>query len=168
VDDPDEWTPLDELAAFFEASSPEEFHRMLIQSPILPGKTSDTFLPWCLFHHFHEGHPDGSVITAMLLVTDRRWRAATDRLIRRIDESGLVPSHDLGVLARAFLAARSHVFWQASADWFDGPEIVIDDPPDESEQTDDSLAADNDGGGGRGPRDSATAVPVGSRAVSLG
>jgi hypothetical protein len=36
LDDPDEWTLLDELAAFFEASSPEEFHRMLMVSPILP------------------------------------------------------------------------------------------------------------------------------------
>jgi hypothetical protein len=46
-------------------------------------------------------------------------------LIRRIDESGLVPSEDLDLLAQAFLAAGTDLYSQASPDWFDGPEIII-------------------------------------------
>jgi hypothetical protein len=142
----DEWTPLDELAVLFGAQSADELHRRLVVLPTVPGNTSDTFVPWSLFHQFHDGQPEGAATTAMLLVTDRRWRTATGRLIRRIAESGLVPVDDLDLLAQAFLAAGSDVYWEASADWFDGPEIVIDGPDSLSEETDDSRAAGEDDG----------------------
>jgi hypothetical protein len=142
----DEWTPLDELAVLFGAESADELHRRLVVLPTVPGNTSDSFVPRCLFHQFHDGQPEGAATTAMLLVTDRRWRTATGRLFRRIVESGLVPVEDLDLLAQAFLAAGSVVYWEASADWFDGPEIAIDGPDGESEETDDSRAAAEDDG----------------------
>ena len=60
----------------------------------------------------------------MLLVTDRGWRAATGQLILRIAEAGLVPTGHLDLLAPTFLAAGPHVYWEAPAEWFDGPETV--------------------------------------------
>src|ERR1700738_3731934 len=53
----DEWTPLDELAVLFGADNPDELHRRLVMLPTVPGNTSDTFVLWCLFHHFHDGNP---------------------------------------------------------------------------------------------------------------
>ena len=81
MDDLEEWTPRHELATLFGAASPHEFHRMLVTLPAAPGDTGDTFVPWCLFHRFHEAQPEAAATTAMLLVTDRRWRTATGRLI---------------------------------------------------------------------------------------
>ena len=149
MDDLEEWTPLHELAAFFGAASPHEFHRMLVTLPPVPGNTGDTFLPWCLFHKFHEGQPDGAATTAMLLVTDRRWRTATGRLIGRIAESGLVPAEDLDLLAQTFLAAGRCVYWEVPAEWFDGPEIVIegaDTEPDEPDEVSAAEASDRTSG----------------------
>jgi hypothetical protein len=77
----------------------------------------------------------------MLLVTDRRWRTATGRLIRRIVESDRVPAEDLDLLAQALLAAGSHVHWEASADRFDCPEIAVNGSDGEGEETGDSRAA---------------------------
>jgi hypothetical protein len=146
MDDLEDWTPLHELAAFFGAESPPEFHRMLVTLPAIAGNTSDTFVPWCLFHKFHEGQPEGAATTAMLLVTDRRWRTATGRLIGRIAESDLVPAEHLDLLAQTFLAAGRHVYWEVPAGWFDGPEIVIegaDTKPDEPDEL--SAAGASDG-----------------------
>jgi hypothetical protein len=145
MDDLEEWTPLHELAAFFGAASPHEFHRMLVTLPPVPGNTGDTFLPWCLFHKFHEGQPEAAATTAMLLVTDRRWRTATGRLIGRIAESGLVPAEHLDLLAQTFLAAGRCVYWEVPAEWFDGPEIVIegaDTEPDEPDEVSATEASD--------------------------
>jgi hypothetical protein len=142
MDDLEEWTPLHELAAFFEAAGPHEFHRMLVTLPPVPGNTGDTFLPWCLFHKFHEGQPEGAATTAMLLVTDRRWRTATGRLIGRIAESGLVPAEHLDLLAQTFLAAGRHVYWELPAEWFDGPGIVIEGADTEPDAPDEGSAAE--------------------------
>ena len=81
----------------------------------------------------------------MLLVTDRRWRTATGRLIGRIAESGLVPAEHLDLLAQTFLAAGRCVYWEVPAEWFDGPEIVIegaDTEPDEPDEVSATEASD--------------------------
>ena len=46
----DDWTPLDELAVLFGAESADEFHRRLVVLPAVARNTSDSFVPWCLFH----------------------------------------------------------------------------------------------------------------------
>jgi hypothetical protein len=140
MDDLEEWTRLHEQAAFLGAASLHEFHRMLVTLPPVPGNTGDTFLPWCLFHKFHEGQPEGAATTAMLLVTDGRWRTATGRLIGRIAESGLVPAEHLDLLAQTFLAAGRCVYWEVPAEWFDGPEIVIEGADTEPGEPDEGSA----------------------------
>src|SRR5918995_431117 len=52
--------------------------------------------------------------------------AATVRIIRGIADSGLVPDDELDLLPDAFLAAGRNIYWEPPADWFDGPEIVIE------------------------------------------
>ena len=113
--------------------------------PTRPTNRSDAFEPWCLFHHFHKDHPDGAATTAVLLVTDRRWSNATGRLIRQIDESGLIRPGDLDVLAQTFVAAGPQVYWEVPGEWFGGSAITIDfesptiDTEPDEEQPDDSA-----------------------------
>lgn len=129
VDLQDGWTPLDDLVALHTAEAAGELHRRLLCFGDGGGNTSDAFEPWCLFHRFHADEPDGAVVTALLLLTDRRWRNATGRLVRRIEDSGFVPDDQLDLLAQAFLAGPQ-VYWEAPAGWFDGPTIVLDPDSD--------------------------------------
>lgn len=122
-DDDTDWTPLDDLVALHTAGDVHELHRRLVLYPSAPTSKSDAFEPWCLFHQFHQDEPEGAVATAILLVTDRRWRNATGRLIRQIDESALVPPDDLDVLAQTFLAAGPQVYWQVPGEWFGGSDL---------------------------------------------
>lgn len=126
VDLQDDWSPLDDLVALHTAGDAGELHRRLLCFGDGRGNKADAFEPWCLLHQFHKDDPAGAVVTALLLLTDRRWRNATGRLVRRIEESGLVPDDQLDLLAQTFLAAGAQVYWEAPRDWFDGPAIVLD------------------------------------------
>lgn len=127
VDLEDHWDPLDDLVALHTAGDAGELHRRLLCFPDWGGNKADAFEPWCLMHKFHADEPEGAAATALLLLTDGRWRNATGRLVRRIEESGLVPDEQLDLLAQTFLAAGPQVYWEASGDWFTGPAIVLDD-----------------------------------------
>jgi hypothetical protein len=139
-----EWTPLHELVALTSAENVEEFYRRLILMPSAGGNPADAFGPECLLHHYHQDSRYGVGTTVMLLVTDRRWRNATGRLIQRIASSGLVPEEELDLLAEVFLAADRQLYWEAPAAWFDGGvdiEIHLDlGPPDD----DGSESGDHD------------------------
>jgi len=126
VDVEDDWTSLDDLVALHTANGAGELHRRLLCFGYGGGNKADAFEPWCLFHKVHADEPDGAVATALLLLTDRRWCNATRRLVRRIEESGLVPEEQLDLLAQTFLVAGAQVYWEAPGDWFDGPAIVLD------------------------------------------
>lgn len=126
VDLEDGWSPLDDLVALHTAEHAGELHRRLLCFGDGGGNKSDAFEPWCLLHRFHADEPDGAVATALLLLTDRRWRNATWRLVRRIEESCLVPDDQLDLLAQTFLAAGPQLYWEAPRDWFAGPAIVLD------------------------------------------
>ena len=115
-----EWTALHQLVALSSAPTVEEFYRRLILLPPAGNNSADAFEPLCLFRQFHESEPEGAATTALLLVTDPRWRDATGRLVRSIAESGCVRQPEVDLLAETFLAAGPHVYWQAPSDWFDG------------------------------------------------
>ena len=131
VDVDDGWSALGEFVALHGAHDPVELHRRLLCFGAGGGNKADAFEPWCLFHGVHADQPDGAAVTALLLLTDRRWRNATSRLVRRIDESGLVPDDQLDLLAHTFLAAGPQVYWEAPGDWFAGPAIVLDPDGDD-------------------------------------
>jgi hypothetical protein len=122
----DEWSPLDDLVGLHTADSVGELHRRLLCFGAGGGNKFDALEPWCLLRHFHADEPGGVATTALLLLTDRRWRNATSRLVRRIEESGLVPDDQLDLLAQTFLAAGPQVYWEAPGDWFGGSAIVLD------------------------------------------
>jgi hypothetical protein len=115
-----EWTPLHQLVALSTAPTVEEFYRRLVLLPPAGNNPADAFEPLCLFRQFHESEPCGAVTTAFLLVTDRRWRDATGRLVRSIAESGCVRVSDLDLLAESFLAAGPYLYWRVPSEWFDG------------------------------------------------
>jgi hypothetical protein len=143
IDVTDEWTPLDDLVALHTADDAAELHRRLLCFPDAGSNKADAFEPWCLFHKVHAEEPEGAVATALLLLTDRRWCHATGRLVRRIEESGLVPDDQLDLLAQTFLAAGAQVYWEAPGDWFDGPAIVLDaDDPDAADVIEDEESGD--------------------------
>ena len=145
VDLQDDWSPLDDLVALHTADDAGEFHRRLLCFGDEGGNNSDAFEPWCLLRQFHKDDPEGAVLTALLLLTDRRWRNATGRLVRRIEESGLVPDDQLNLLAQTFLAAEAQVYWEAPDHWFDGPAIVLDtDGPDDVQVIEDEEPGEPD------------------------
>ncbi len=75
---------LDGLVALHTADDVGELHRRLLCFAHGGGNKADAFEPWYLLRQFHKDDPEGAVVTAMLLLTDRRWCNATGRLIRRI------------------------------------------------------------------------------------
>ena len=136
IENDDEWTALRDLVALHTADDADELRRRLVLFPATSGNSADTFEPWCLLHAAHKHEPDGAATTALLLLTDRRWRNATGRLIRRIEESELVSRDHLDLLAQTFLAADAQIYWEAPGDWFGGPEIVIDLEPGTDDEPD--------------------------------
>lgn len=147
VDLDDGWTALDDLVALHTADDAGELRRRLLLFEKGGGnKAADAFEPWCLLHKAHADEPEGAVATALLLLTDRRWRNATGRLVRRIEESGLVPGEHLDLLAQTFLAAGPQLYWEAPGDWFTGPAIVL-----HTDDTDDADAVDEPGDPEDGP-----------------
>jgi hypothetical protein len=143
-----DWTPLHKLVALGSAPNVDELHRRLVLLPAADGNPADAFEPLRLLRKFHDDEQQGATTTAMLLVTDARWRHATGRLINAIASSGCVPDEDLEVLAQAFLAAGPRLYWEAPAEWFaggfeielDGAPCVVVEPPSVERS-----AADDDG-----------------------
>lgn len=142
----EECTSLDDLVALHTAPDAGELHRRLLCFSAGGADKADAFEPWCLFQKVHADEPEGAVATAVLLLTDRRWRNATGRLVLRIEESGLLSDEQLDVLAQTFLAAGRHVYWDVPADWFTGPAIVFEaSEPDDV----DPAEAEDEGADGR-------------------
>jgi hypothetical protein len=113
-------------AEFFDlwtAETTDDLRRILVLYPPVR-RTADAFEPFVLLSKHHESDPAGSAATAMLMVTDIRWRDGAGRLIRQIEQSGMVDDGALDVLAEAFLAAGDALFWEVPDAWF-GDEIVI-------------------------------------------
>lgn len=115
---------LDDYVALMSATTVAELHRVLVLGP--PAASDrEVSAPLAYFRKVHGADPTGSVETAMLLVTDPRWQTTAGPLIAAIDATGLVPSDDLDVLARAFVTAGDRVYWRCPDEWFCDDGIVI-------------------------------------------
>jgi hypothetical protein len=68
-------------------------------------READATVPMYLLEKHQETEPSTSVVTAMLLLTDRRWRGGASRLVRRIEEAGFVSPGELDLLGHAFVTA---------------------------------------------------------------
>lgn len=114
-----------EFVELWSAESADDLHRVLVLHPPVR-RSADAFEPFALLHKHHQAEPATSAVTAMLLVTDRRWRDAAGALVRRIAESGIVDEEQLDLLAEAFLAADQVVYWEVPEGWFGGEAITIE------------------------------------------
>ncbi len=114
-----------ELVELWAAPTAEELYRVLVLHPP-EQRGANAFEPYQLLSKHHEIDPTSSAVTAMLLVTDPRWRDGAGDLIRQIEQSGMLDDDQLDLLAEAFLAAGKALFWAVPDHWFSETGIVID------------------------------------------
>lgn len=106
-----------EFADLWTAETADDLHRILtFQQPIR--SSADWFEPYSLLVRHHRSEPHTSPVTATLLLTDMRWRKGVGRLVRRIAESDIIDAADLDMLARTFVTASDHVYWEVPESWF--------------------------------------------------
>lgn len=109
----------------WSANDADALHRVLVLHQPVRG-SADAFEPFCLLQKHHETEPDHSLTTALLLLTDRRWRNGSARLVRRMADSAILDIEQLALLAHTFLAADDALYWRVPEEWFAGGELVID------------------------------------------
>ncbi|MGQ0826009.1 MAG: hypothetical protein ACT4OX_13445 [Actinomycetota bacterium] len=114
-----------EVAALWAAPTSADLHRVLVLRPPIR-RSSDAHEPFALLAKYHETEPAASAVTAMLLLTDRRWRDAVGHLVRSIARSDVLDEDQLGVLARSFVTADDALYWAVPDDWFSDEGIEID------------------------------------------
>lgn len=114
-----------EVAELWSAATADDLHRILALYPPIR-HSADAHEPFALLQKHHQTEPSISAVTAMLLVTDRRWRGGVGKLVHRIAESDILDEEQLDLLARTFLAADDAVYWQVPDEWFGEEVIVID------------------------------------------
>jgi len=113
-----------EVIDLWSAETTDDLRRVLVLHPPVR-RTADAFEPYVLLSKHHKMDPTGSAETAMLMVTDPRWRNGVGNLIRRIEQSDILDDSQLDLLAEAFLAAGDAVYWQVPDHWFSDEGIVI-------------------------------------------
>lgn len=99
-----------------------------------------------VFRRLHGDGQDGALTSALLLLTDWRWRRWTGDLLTRIIASGILSDDDLDELADTLLGSDTVQFCMP-ASWFDGPvvTIAVDDPVEaDAAPVDDADGADDD------------------------
>jgi hypothetical protein len=135
-----------EFFDLWSAANADSLHRVLVLHQPFRG-SADAFEPFALLKRHHENEPELSFVTALLLLTDRRWRNGSSRLVRQIADSGILDDGQLDLLARAFLAADHALYWQVPDEWFDGgADIVLVDGagPDDAWPDDGAAGGDED------------------------
>jgi hypothetical protein len=123
----DPYQGLQQMASLLLADSADALHRVLVLHR--PGwSRADATEPFRLLRKFHATEPQASMQTAVLLLTDRRWKNACGQLVRVIADSGMFDDEQLDLLATTFLAAGDAVYWAVPDDWFSqGVDIVLDE-----------------------------------------
>ncbi len=126
------------------AENADALHQLLVlRTPFR--READATVPISLLEKHHETEPSTSVVTAMLLLTDRRWRGGASRLAWRIEEAGFVSPDELDLLGQAFVTADAHVFWRVPDEWF-GTSVFEVEVEVEVGSADDTEAAPDDPG----------------------
>jgi hypothetical protein len=136
---------LQEMTDLWSAPTSDALHRILVLHPPVR-EMADAFEPYFLLSKHHEAEPEQTLATAVLLLTDARWRKGASHLMRQIADGGLLDEEQLDLLSRTFLVADDAVYWTVPADWFDakGIEITLDVAPDE-EDVEEEDDEDDDG-----------------------
>lgn len=120
---------LAELSDLLSAETAADLHRVLVLYPPIR-RSADAFEPFQLFVKHHETESDGSIVTAVLLLTDRRWGKGAGQLVRRIEQADILQPAELDLLAETFVASDGTVCWEVPEDWFGEGGVVIGLDPD--------------------------------------
>lgn len=134
-----------ELFDLWSAPTGDALHRVLVLHQLIRS-SADAHEPFMLLQKHHETEPATSLVTALLLLTDMRWRKGASHLVRRIADCGILDAEQLDVLSRSFLMADDALYWQVPDEWLSGHEIAIalDDPALDDDAPDDTVT-DEDG-----------------------
>jgi hypothetical protein len=119
---------LAELTDLWSAETPGDLHRVLVLYPPIR-RSADAFEPFQLLAKHHETEPGSSIVTAVLLLTDRRWSKGVGQLVRRIEQADILQPAELDLLAETFAASDGAVYWEVPEDWFGEGGVVIDLDP---------------------------------------
>ena len=124
-----------EFVELWSANGADDLHRVLVLHPIVR-RSADAFEPYGLLVKHHEAEPDSSIVTALLLLTDPRWRDGVSHLVRRIEDEGVLDGGALDLLARTFVSADKVLYWEVPDALFDVKGVIIgfDDEPPRVEQ----------------------------------
>lgn len=114
-----------EVTDLWGAATAEDLRRILVLYPPIR-RSADWDEPFGLLAKHHETEPETSAVTAMLLLTDPRWRDGVGQLARRIADSGILDIEQLDVLAQCFIAANDSAYWPVPDDWFSEEGITIE------------------------------------------
>lgn len=133
----------EEFFDLWAAKTPDDLRRVLVLYPPVR-RSSNAFEPYQLLSKHHRIDPSSSAVTAMLMVTDVRWRNGAGNLMRQIEESGIVDDGELDLLAEAFLAAGDALFWEVPDEWFDGGIVIALDEADQQAVDEVVEEADDD------------------------
>jgi len=115
---------LAEYVELWTAESADDLQRVLaLRQPFRA--SADWSEPLQLLAKHHENEPHTSTVTATLLLTDTRWRKGVGRLVGHIAGSGMIEAADLDILARTFVAAGDHVYWEVPESWFGNESAII-------------------------------------------
>ena len=132
--------------------------------PAARRNSADAFEPMALFTKHHASEPGTSEATAMLLLTDQRWRGGAGQLVRLIANSGLLTDEQLDGLAIEFLAADRYVYWPVPDAWFTAESVALVVSDDAGEDADEAAVSEAPA---LAARDVAPPLVVGPRLVSL-
>lgn len=129
------------ITGIWAAQAPEELWTALLFHS--GGPESSCRDADALFRRLHGDRTEGALLTALLMLTDRRWRRFTAGLIARIVDAGILGEDELDALADALLGS-DQVHFCLPANWFDGPVVTIpfDDEVPVGDETDAFTDAD--------------------------
>jgi hypothetical protein len=116
---------LREVIDLWSAPTADDLHRVLVLHPPVR-RSADAHEPLAILTRLHHMEPATTIVTAMLLLTDVRWRDGVSHLVRRIESSDLLDADQLDLLARTFLAANDAVYWQIPDAWFPDGSVTIE------------------------------------------
>ena len=140
---------LGELVSLWTAVGADALHRVLVLHP--GGRSSaDAFEPMALFTKHHASEPGTSEATAMLLLTDQRWRGGVGQLVRLIADSGLLTDEQHDGLAIRFLEADRYVYWPLPDAWFTAESVALLVTDDAGEHADEAAVREGPARAGRG------------------
>ncbi|MFI5042763.1 MAG: hypothetical protein ACHQNA_13120 [Acidimicrobiales bacterium] len=130
-----------EVVELWSATTADDLHRVLVLHPPVR-RSPDADEPFALLRRLHETEPATTIVTAVLLLTDLRWRDGISHLVRHIEASDVLDADQLDLLARTFIAANDAVYWEVPDAWFGEGSVIIELDDDDEDTGGEPRAPD--------------------------